>query len=91
MRHMVRDPNFLEEGIEFLLLTTLVRLYSKNFHIKETFNKSLKLTKFLENLILVLKQIYPSKLTKIINKTDIIFVTSNRLARRTPYITKNKF
>jgi hypothetical protein len=89
--NMVRDPNFLEEGIEFLILTTPIRLYSKNFFVKEMFNKSLKFSEFLKNLIFMFKQIYPSKLATIINKTDIIFMTSNRLPRRTPHITENKF
>jgi hypothetical protein len=90
-RHMVRDPNFLEEGIEFMILTTPVRLYSKNFLVKDTFNKSLEFTNFLKNLRFMLKKIYPSKLTKIINKSDIIFIVSNRLTRKTPHITKEKF
>jgi hypothetical protein len=88
---MVRDPNFLEEGIEFMILTTPVRLYSKNFLVKDTFNKSLEFTNFLKNLRFMLKKIYPSKLTKIINKSDIIFIVSNRLTCKTPHITKEKF
>jgi hypothetical protein len=90
-RHMVRDPNFLEEGIEFLILISPVRLNNKNFLVKETLNKSLEFMKFLEYLKFVIKQIYPSKLTKIIIKTDIIFVASNRLTCRAPHITKDKY
>jgi hypothetical protein len=91
IRHMVRDPNFLEEGIEFLILTSPVRLNSKNFLVKKTFDQSLKFTKFLKKLRFVFKQIYLSKLAEIINETNIIFIASNRLTCRTPHITKDKF
>jgi hypothetical protein len=90
-RNRVRDPNLLEEGIEFLILTTPIRLYNKNFLVKETFNESLKFTELLKNLRFLFKQIYPNKLAEIINKTDIVFVTSNRFTRRIPHITKDKF
>jgi hypothetical protein len=89
--NMMSDSYLCEKRIEFLILTTPVSLHGDDLAIKETLNKSLKLLEFLEDLRLVLKEINPVKLAKIINKTDIIFKTVNRFRCRTSYIRINKF
>jgi hypothetical protein len=73
-----------------LVLSTPVRLASKDFPIKQVFNKVLELFKMLKHLRLVLKQVDLSKFTEIIYKTDIIFVLANSVTRQTPYIGKDK-
>ena len=83
---MVRDANVLKEKMKLLILTTPIGLDSKNFPIKQSFNKVLEFLKFLENFRLVLKQVDPSEFAKVINKTDIIFISSNGLTSRTSYI-----
>jgi hypothetical protein len=89
--NMMSDSYLCEKRIEFLILTTPVSLHGDDLAIKETLNKSLKLLEFLEDLRLVLKEINPVKLAKIINKTDIIFKTANRFRCRISYIRINKF
>jgi hypothetical protein len=66
----------LKERIEFLVLASPVSLHSKNFLIKETLNMMLKITKFLKHIRFLLKEIYPSELAVIINKTHIVFKTT---------------
>jgi hypothetical protein len=85
---MMRNTIALKKCIQSLVLTTLIGLNSKNPLVEEALNKILKITKFLKHLRLVLEQINPSKLTKIINKTDIVFITINRLTGRASYIRK---
>jgi hypothetical protein len=87
---MMRDAKFLQIRIQLLILTTPVGLNSKNFLVKQPFNKCLELFEFLKNIRFVLKEIDPSKLTKIINKADIVFISSNRLTSGTPYIREYK-
>jgi hypothetical protein len=65
----------LEEGIEFLVLATLVGLYGDDIAIKLALYHLLEVMKFLENIIFVSYQINPSKLAEIINKTQIIIVS----------------
>jgi hypothetical protein len=89
--YMMSDSYLGEKGIEFLILTTPASLHGDDLAIKETLYKSLKLLEFLEDLGLVLKEINPDKIAKIINKTDIIFKTANRFMCRTSYIRINKF
>jgi hypothetical protein len=89
--NMMSDSYLCEKGIKFLILTTPVSLHGDDLAMKETLNKCLKLLEFLEDLRLVLKEINPGKLAKIINKTDIIFKMSNRFRCRTLYIRINKF
>jgi hypothetical protein len=49
-RHKVRYANFLKERIEFLILSSPVRLHSNNFLIKKTLNMMLKIMKFLKDI-----------------------------------------
>jgi hypothetical protein len=60
------DPYSIKEGVEFLVLSSLVGLHSNNFAIKESLYKSLKFLKFVKNFILVLQKIDPSEFTVII-------------------------
>jgi hypothetical protein len=77
-RYKMGDTNFLEEGIEFLILASPVSLHSKNFLIKETLNMMLKIMKFLKHIRFLFQEIYPSELAVIINKTHIVFKTTKR-------------
>jgi hypothetical protein len=74
--------------MQLLVLSTPVKLDSKDFSIKQALNKALKLFKSLEHFRLVLKQVDPSKFTKIFYETYIIFVLANRVTSRTSYIKK---
>jgi hypothetical protein len=53
-------------------------------------DKSLKFFEFLKDFRFVFEQINPSKLAKIINETNIIFIPSYGITGKTPYIRKNK-
>jgi hypothetical protein len=53
-------------------------LDDKGFLVKQPFNKILELLKFLENFRFISKQINSCELAKIINETNIIFISSNR-------------
>jgi hypothetical protein len=85
-RDMMKNTNLLKIGIKLLILATPVCLNNKDFLIKLPFYQILKVTEFLEYFRLVLQQVNLDKFTKIINKTDIIFELTNRIACRTPYI-----
>jgi hypothetical protein len=52
---------------------------------------SLELQEEASDLRMIMHQINPREFTEIINKTDIIFKTSNILGCRTPDIRENKF
>jgi hypothetical protein len=90
-RNKVSDANALEKRIEFLILTTPIGLHGNNFLIKETFNKMLKIMKLLKNIRFIFQQIDSCELTEIINKTDIVFISPNRIRGWTPNIRKYKF
>jgi len=49
----VHNSNFIKEGVEYLILSSLVNWHGKNLSIKESLHKSLKFLKFLENFRLV--------------------------------------
>jgi len=70
------DSYLIKEGVEFLVLSSLVGLHSKNFAIKESLYTSPKFLKFVKNFKLVLQKIDPSEFTIIINKTHIVFFFS---------------
>jgi hypothetical protein len=78
------------KGVKPMIFTTSVGLHSNNFPIEETFYQVLKVMKALKNFRFVSKQINPSKLTVIINETNIIIVLPKRSWCRTPYIRKYK-
>jgi hypothetical protein len=67
-----------------------VRLKCRDLLVKQSFNKILKLLEFMENFRFVLKQIDPSEFAKVINKINIIFISSNRIASKTPNIRKDE-
>jgi hypothetical protein len=64
-------------------------LDDKSFLVKQSLNKSLKFLELLEDFIFVLKQIDSSKLAKVINKTDIIFISSYGITSRALNIRKD--
>jgi hypothetical protein len=78
-RDKMSNANALEKGIEFLILTPPICLHCNNFLVKETLNKMLKIMKFLKDIRFIFQQIDPCKLAKIINKTNIVFISSNRI------------
>jgi len=77
-------------SVKAMILTTPIGLHNTNFSVKEALNMSLKLIKYGLNIRFVLKQINPAMATIVINKTNIIFITSRRGQRRTPNICMNK-
>jgi hypothetical protein len=52
---------------------------------------SLEMQKDVSGLKTIMHQINPREFTEIINKTDIVLKTPNRLRRKAPDIRKNKF
>jgi hypothetical protein len=82
-RNMVGDARLLEKAPP-------VRLKCRDLLVKQSFNKILKLLEFMENFRFVLKQIDPSEFAKVINETNIIFISSNRIASKTPNIRKDE-
>ena len=75
---MVCDANAFKKGVQPLVFPIPINLHGNNLAIKETFNMSLKEIKFLKDIGFIFEQIYPAKLAKIINKTDIVFLPSYR-------------
>lgn len=83
---MMRYAYALEEGIQFLVFTSPIRLHGNDFAIKKAFNKTLKIMKTLKDFRFVAKQINPSEFTEIIDKTNIIIEFAYRSRCGTPYI-----
>ena len=83
---MVCDADAFKEGVQPLVLPTPIGLHGNDLAIKETFNMSLKRTKFLKDIRFIFEQIYPAKLAKIIDKTVIVFLSSYRNGSGTPNI-----
>jgi hypothetical protein len=79
------------KGVKLDILVTPIRLNGKDFTIKHALNKLLEFMKIFKHLRLTMKQINPSKLTKIINKADIVFLATKRMDGRTPHIRKYEF
>jgi hypothetical protein len=52
------------------------------------FNKIFEFSEFLEHLGLMFEQIDPCEFTKVINEANIIFISSNGITGRVPYIRK---
>jgi hypothetical protein len=69
---MMGNANFLEERMEFLILTTLIGLHSDDFSAKFLLNQLLKIKKHLVNIGRLFYQINPSEVAKIIDKAYII-------------------
>jgi hypothetical protein len=90
-RNMVRDTNFVKRRIQPFVFTTPISLDCKDFLVKQMFNKILELSEFLKHLRFVLEKIDPRKFSIIINESNTIFISSNRLTCRTPNIGENKF
>ena len=85
-RNVMRDANAFKKRVQPLVLPTPIGLHGNDLTIKQTFNMSLEKTKFFEDIRFIFEQIYPTKLAKIINKTDIVFLSSYRDGSRTPNI-----
>ena len=90
-RNMMLNAYATKKRVEFFVLPSPVTLDSKNFPIKLTFNEFLKFLEYRENFRFVSKQINPSELAIIIDKTDVIFFSTKRISGMAPYITENKF
>jgi hypothetical protein len=87
-RDVMRDAN--RQGVEFLIPSSPIGLYSKNLVPKLLFNEFLKFKKVFRNLKLVTKQIDPNEFTIIIDKTDIIVFATKGINGRPPHILVNK-
>jgi hypothetical protein len=84
--YMMSDSYLGEKEVKFFILSTPISLYDDDLTIKEPLYKGLKFLEPLEELRLVFKEINPSKFTKIIDKANKIFKTTNRFRCRTPNI-----
>jgi hypothetical protein len=51
---------------------------------------ALELLKLMKDLGFVFKQINPSELVGVINKTNIVIIVTNRRTSRTPHIREDK-
>jgi len=88
---MMGNAKGTKEGIvHFSVFPSPIRLNTLYSSIKETLNVSFKLHKNAWCLRSIMHQIYPGELRKVINKTDIVFVSTNGSRRRAPHIRKDK-
>lgn len=85
-RHTMRDASALKVPMEFVILTTLIRLNCLNFKTQEAFHMSLKSIEDLLDIRLMFKQINPAETSVVIHKANIIFVPSRRCNSWTPNI-----
>jgi hypothetical protein len=85
---MMRNTNLAKEQRKLLGLPPPppppIGLGCKNFFVEQSFNKGLKFLELLKDFRFIFEQIDQSKLAKVINKTDIIFVSSYRITSWTP-------
>ena len=86
----MRNTKSLKEGIESLIFATPVRLDGKDFAIELSFNKCLKILKYLKNIRMTFEKIDPSEFAEIIDEANIVSMCTNRGGGRTPYIRKNE-
>jgi hypothetical protein len=77
--HQMSNAYMLKEGAKLVILTPLPRPVS------------LEVLKFLKNFRFVLKQVNPREFAKIINKWNIVIISSNRRGARAPNIRENQF
>jgi hypothetical protein len=73
-----------------LILLSPVCLHSYYLGVKETLNHLLVFKDFLKNFRFKLEKINPGKFAEVIDKTNIVFLPSNRIQSMAPYIRKNK-
>jgi hypothetical protein len=83
-------PRDRKIGYEVFDFPTPVRLHTLNFRVKESFYMSLELGKDLLCFSAIMHEVNLREFTKIINETDIVFITTNRDWGRTPDIRKNE-
>jgi hypothetical protein len=88
-RHPMRDANTLKIAMKAVILTTPVRLDSFDFSIEETFNMSLKSIENLLDIRLMFQEIYPTEARIVINKANIVGISTRRRNSRSPNIRMN--
>jgi hypothetical protein len=69
----VSYTNFGKKRINLLVLSSLVGLHGHYFGVKLSLYHVLEFGKFLKHLRFKSKKVYPSKFTKIMDKTSIVF------------------
>jgi hypothetical protein len=90
-RNIVCDTYLSEKRIELLVLSPHpVYLYGYYFGVKETFNHLLKIKEFFKNFRFKQEEINLGKFAEVIDKTNIVFLPSNRIRSKVPYIRKDK-
>jgi hypothetical protein len=77
--------------MEPMIFSSPVRLNPFDFMVKEELNMFLKFEKYILNLGFGMKEIDPSEFSEIIDKTHIVFKTTNRRYGRIPNISVNEF
>jgi hypothetical protein len=85
-RDLMLDPNTSEECVEILILTTPIGLYRQDFSIEGVLNKTLKGVEDMKHFRFVANKINPSMFTKVINKVNIVILSSDRRGCMTPNI-----
>lgn len=75
-RNTMGNANTLEIFVETMIFPSPVRLNSPNFGVKETFNMILKSIKDGLNIRFVLQKINPAETAIIVNKANIILISS---------------
>ena len=85
------DAFFLEIAGETAILAAPIRLNCFNFCIEHAFNMFLEGVEGLFNIGFSFKEIDPCKTAIIVQKTHIIFKTTNGSSSRAPYIRMNNF
>jgi hypothetical protein len=73
-RHIVGYFYFGEKGIELLVFPSPIGLHGHYLGVELALYHVLKFSKLLKHLGFKTEKIYPSKFTKIINETYIVFL-----------------
>jgi hypothetical protein len=87
-RYVMRYPGGSKKGMQFLILSSPVRLNSDNPVIKQAFNKLLKFNEVCGDLRFMSKQVNPSEFTIIINETDIVFFDQKNQSQDPKHLNK---
>ena len=86
----MRDAGVVKIFVKVSILTTTIGLHALNFGIEKKLNIFLKAKEDMFNVGFLNDRKEPSVLGKVIDKTDVVFVSTNRTNCRTPNICINK-
>jgi hypothetical protein len=72
--HMMNNAN-IGEGVKLSVFASPIGLNDKNFAMKLSLNKDLKILKLLKHFRFKFNEINPCEFNEIIHKTNIIFIS----------------